>query len=108
MRPKREHIQTGAERSILARRTSGPGWPFNWHFHPEHELTLILRGSGQRFVGDDIADFRAGDLVLLGSNLPHTWCSRQPVRNPPHDAIVVQFMADFLGETFLDRPETRA
>jgi AraC-like DNA-binding protein len=106
MRPTREHIQTGSERSMYVQHSSGPGWGFNWHFHPEHELTLILRGSGQRFVGDDIADFHAGDLVLLGANLPHTWYSRRPVRNPPHEAIVVQFMADFLGDGFFDRPET--
>jgi AraC-like DNA-binding protein len=108
MKARLEQVEVGREVSFTCRRTAGPGWGFQWHFHPEYELTLIVRGSGQRFVGDDIADFRAGDLVLLGPSLPHTWYSRRPVRNPPHEAVVIQFLPSFMGDGFLERPETRS
>ncbi|MDW3646001.1 MAG: AraC family transcriptional regulator [Bacteroidia bacterium] len=44
-----------------------------WHFHPECELTYILEGEGLRYVGNHIAPFAAGELVLLRGNLPHCW-----------------------------------
>lgn len=44
-----------------------------WHFHPECELTYILEGEGLRYVGNHIAPFQAGELVLLRGNLPHFW-----------------------------------
>ena len=83
------------------------GFPFRWHFHPEYELTLIVSGEGRRFVGDDISDFAAGDLVLLGRNLPHTWHSRaSEFSSPPRShAVCIQFADDFLGAGFFATPE---
>ncbi|MCX7006141.1 MAG: hypothetical protein NTY53_02645, partial [Kiritimatiellaeota bacterium] len=38
----------------------------HWHYHPAMELACFTAGEGTRFVGDHIAPFAAGDLVLLG------------------------------------------
>lgn len=46
-----------------------------WHYHPEYEVHLIRRGTGRYIVGDHIGTFSAGQVVLVGSNLPHHWIS---------------------------------
>ena len=82
-------------------------FPFNWHYHPEFELTLILDSTGQRLVGDNVADYGPGDFVLLGPNLPHSWRSDPMKRaaRKPHTAIFVQFRQEFLGKEFFSLEE---
>lgn len=77
--------------SYLAYRYYVPLFPFQWHYHPEYELTLILEGSGKRMVGDSYEHFSAGDLVLLGPGLPHTWVSEGASA-----AVVIQFSESFI------------
>jgi AraC-like DNA-binding protein len=45
------------------------------HSHPELQLTFIVEGYGKRIVGNKIERFESGDMVLVGSNVPHIWFS---------------------------------
>jgi AraC-like DNA-binding protein len=92
--------------SFYSTRISVPTFEFKWHYHPEFELTYILGGSGYRIVGNSHEHFSAGDLVLLGSNLPHTWCGKQE-DGSPCEAIVIQFSSAFI-EPFLKLNEGQA
>lgn len=96
-----------ANSSFLVFRRAEPSFAFNWHYHPEFELTLIEAGAGQRLVGDCIQDYEPGDLVLLGANLPHTWKSDSPSsgRLDGNRAVVVQFRAEHLGKGLLELGE---
>jgi AraC-like DNA-binding protein len=78
-----------------------------WHFHPEYQITLVLKSHGYRLVGDNIAPLTPGDLVLIGSNLPHVWHQDQTSSRSPDavHAIVVRFLDTFLGQPFLRIPE---
>jgi AraC-like DNA-binding protein len=100
-----ESIEPAPDASFAYKHFKLPSFPFLWHFHPEVELTLILRGRGRRFVGDNIAPFAEQDLVLLGSNLPHTWRSDERVRKSRGrsdcHSIVLQFRPDFFGSAIL-------
>jgi len=97
MRPLFEKVTVpeGASWAMLNRRLPD-GIPFQWHYHPEFELTLTLNSRGQRYIGDNIANYDDGDLVLLGPNLPHTWCSAERLEaRDPHIALVMWFTEDW-------------
>jgi AraC-like DNA-binding protein len=84
--------------------------PFSsWHFHPEYELVYIVKGKGKRMIGDHIDRFKENDLVFLGPNLPHEWSCNEHSYNADGnfigEAIVIQFLHDFLGDQFMSIPE---
>jgi AraC-like DNA-binding protein len=97
MRPLFEKVTVpeGASWALLDRKLDD-GIPFQWHYHPEYELTLTLNSRGQRYIGDSIAAYDDGDLVLLGPNLPHTWCSAERIGGGrPHHALVMWFTEEW-------------
>jgi AraC-like DNA-binding protein len=107
MQAQFEKITKAERESFLAQEFRLPRFRHPWHFHPELELTFIVQSQGQRFVGDHIAPFRAGDLVLIGSNLPHLWYNDHPSRQTKDyaQAIVIQFVESFMGPEFFNQPE---
>lgn len=70
------------------------------HFHELCELVFIQESFGKRIVGNHVASFNAGELVLMGPNLPHIWRNDDVFLDGTHDerakAIVVYFPSDFL------------
>lgn len=91
--------------SFYAYRFRVPFFEFKWHYHPEFELTYIIKGSGHRIVGNSYEHFSDGDLVLLGSNLPHTWSSKL-YDGDYSEAIVIQFSREFISP-FLEPKESK-
>lgn len=74
-----------------------------WHFHPELQLTYVKGGKGVRHVGNHISHYKNGDLILIGSNLPHKGLTDA---HTGHKAeVVVQFTEDFLGDKIDSIPE---
>ncbi|WP_422859675.1 AraC family transcriptional regulator [Flagellimonas sp. S174] len=66
---------------------------FHWHYHPEVEICYVKQGRGKRIIGDSIADFSDGDLVLVGSNVPHSWITDESFNESDKqiEVYVVQF-----------------
>lgn len=97
MKPFLEKVVSADDASwTMLNRRLDDNIPFEWHHHPEYELTLTLNSRGQRFVGDHIGDYTNADLVLLGPNLPHTWCSSQKIADDqPHIALVMWFKPEW-------------
>ena len=82
-----------------------------YHHHPEYELVLIKKGSGVRIIGDSIDEFENGDLVFLGSYLPHVWrCDSRFYKADgtfTGKGYVIQFLENFVGNSFFQLPENR-
>lgn len=71
------------------------------HYHPEIELTLIVEGDGIRHIGDNTSNFGKGDLVLIGSNLPHRWKNEEDKYPSSRSRrITLQFPNDFMNGIF--------
>lgn len=96
-------------RSFVARKQVEPYFDPTFHLHPEFQISYVIEGEGNRFVGDSIKPFGPDDLVLIGPNLPHVW------RNHNHyfekdsqlntTVIVIYFHGHFLGETIEEKEE---
>lgn len=77
--------------------------PNLWHFHPELEIVYVKNGSGIRHVGNHLSYYEDGDLVLMGSNLPHTGFTDE---NTGHEEeVVVHFLKSFAGKKLWKIPE---
>ena len=57
--------------ATLCSHISYPRFVLPLHKHVEYEIMLFTKGSGKQFVGEGVSDFRAGDVALIGSNVPH-------------------------------------
>ncbi|MXV16782.1 AraC family transcriptional regulator [Hufsiella ginkgonis] len=94
---------------FVVKKTIAPFFDRTFHFHPEYQLFLVLKGHGSRFVGDNIKSFAKGDMVLTGPNLPHVWRSDAEHTGGGQAAgtegIVIYFNEDFLSESVLGKEE---
>ncbi|WP_281753048.1 AraC family transcriptional regulator [Neptunitalea chrysea] len=77
-----------------------------WHHHPEIELVYVNEGSGKRQIGSHISYFTDGDLILIGSNLPHCGFTDKETGNK--NETVIHLKPDFLGTDFFNLPEMKS
>src|ERR1700727_1240486 len=96
MKPAYEHVDFGESCSVRVYHRRLPRIPFEWHHHPEYELTLTMNSHGKRYIGDSVNEYDAEDLVLVPPNLPHTWASNRSIDpTSPQVAIVIWFDGDW-------------
>ena len=105
-----ERLPLNAEESFVVKFFDYHYYPTPWHFHPEYELVLVTESTGKRFIGDNIQDFKPGNLALIGPNLPHLYRNDFHYYKPKNKlrakSIVVHFLEHSFGEKFLTIPET--
>lgn len=104
MKAQFEKIPISVENSLYTFLYEDECFSAPWHFHPEYELTYILKGEGIRYVGNSVQEFKAGDFVLLGANLPHCWKDVDTDNNGVK-SIIFQWNDTVLGDNWLDKNE---
>ncbi|MEH6747502.1 MAG: AraC family transcriptional regulator [Maribacter arcticus] len=81
----------------------------NWHFHPELQISFIVRGKGTRFIADHVETFEEEDLVLTGSNVPHLWRNDEAYFNQNSNlstrGLVIYFNRELLHTDLLQKNE---
>jgi len=111
MKPQYLKVSNDIDRSLSIRQDKVPFFYNQWHYHKEHELVFIEKGQGTQFVGDCIQKFEEGDLLLIGSNLPHYWRCDRAYFEGRNDlvakATVIHFLEDSWGRDFLNIPENK-
>lgn len=105
MKPHHLAISTDSTKSFSAKYEILPDINNWWHYHDELELIYFKNGSGTQFIGDNISNFKDGDIVLVGSNLPHYWQFSELFKDNAIEVYVVHFNKDFWGKDFLTLPE---
>lgn len=104
-----ERLNKDAQSSFVLQKDVYAHYPTPWHHHPEYELVLVLKSSGDKIIGDHMSSFTDGDLAFLGPNLPHVYRNSMSYYEENSDlmaeAIVIHFNIDFLGNGFFSIPE---
>ena len=97
--------------SFSVRQDKVPYINNKWHYHIEAELIHFKQGNGTQFIGDHIQNFKDGDVVLVGPNLPHYWRFDDAYfdqnNDKKADTLVAHFREDFWGSQFLGLPENK-
>ena len=66
--------------TVLAYGNDEPGLGPKLHVHPYDEVFVVQEGRARFFVGDDVIDAEAGEVILGPAGLPHKFINLGPGR----------------------------
>jgi AraC-like DNA-binding protein len=107
MLPGLEKVEANINHSFHINHLKVDCFPSLRHFHPEVEILLVVQGTGTRYVGDSIEPFGPGDLVMIGPNVSHEWCSEKRPYTAMSEAIYILFNTEMMGSEFWNLPESK-
>ncbi len=106
MKPQLRAVTPSPDNSFKVKVFEDKEFKAAWHFHPQYELTYMVKSTGIRYVGDSMQPFGPGDLVLVGQNLPHSWKTIDAKSEHVH-CVIVQWDESLLNN-WLSKPEFTA
>lgn len=95
-----ERLPISKSLPLRARFYDYPCFTYPWHFHSEYEIIYIKESTGTRFVGNNTDTYTSGDVILVGSNLPHYMKSDEAYHADNSTlrvrGTIIQFEKDFM------------
>ena len=99
-----EQLPISKSSPLKARFYDYPYFTYPWHFHTEYEIIYVKEGTGMRFVGNNAEKYADGDILLLGSDLPHYMKSDEVYRQEGSTlrttGTIIQFEQNFMQYSF--------
>jgi len=77
------------------------------HQHKEIQVSFIAEGSGTLIVGDTINDYKQGDVLVIGGNIPHVFKSDEELSKKSL-MLTLFFTKNAFGDHFFELEELRA
>ncbi|WP_183575086.1 AraC family transcriptional regulator [Mucilaginibacter sp. X5P1] len=88
-------IPVAYDKSVITEQVELPyHYPY-LHRHTEMQITWIQKGEGTLIVGNNMHDYAAGDIFLLGANLPHVFKSNPEYFNSDSGRSIKAFTLFF-------------
>ena len=110
MNPYLIKIPLGIDQSFSVITDISKSFYNQWHYHAEIELMYVVQGAGTGFFGNSVRNINDGDLLLIGSNLPHMLKSDPQLYNTNTERItetVVVYFSPSILESFVQLPENK-
>ena len=109
MKIMNEMLQISESNPIKARYYDYDHFTYPWHYHSQYELIYVEKSSGLCFAGDKVEKYTDGDLVFLGSGLPHYMLS-DDIYMEGHKELrvkgaIIQLEADFMQYSINNYPQ---
>ncbi|MCT4630882.1 AraC family transcriptional regulator [Winogradskyella sp.] len=76
------------------------------HQHEEIQLSYIVKGCGTLVVGDTINNYREGDMLVIGSNVPHVFKSDESIE--ASHMLSLFFTKQSFGDYFFELEDIEA
>ncbi len=68
-------IPKAINKAIIFKEDDEPVFYNRFHQHNEIQISLLQEGTGTLIIGDSVREYMAGDIIVIGENLPHVFKS---------------------------------